>query len=257
MSKPFSLTYVIYNQTDPLGPILAILSLAPPFCVASLTLHTLLTRDLRGAFLLSGLVATAFLCTILKQIINQPRPVHANLHVSEYLLPDGQQGGMPSNHAAFVSFCAVFSMYFAMTQYKHYQTQTTTTTKSCYLRWIKRWVPAIGAIVIAAGCSYSRVHLGYHTINQVLVGTLLGSTMGGIYAVFYDGVYRNRIAPWVEQSWLGRDWDVRSYHDYYLEEEGDDVASFMARCLDDCRRRRVAANEGKRGLETDTKMKTT
>jgi len=250
MSKPFSLTHVLYDSNDPLGPIWALLSLAPPLCIASLTLHTLVTRDLRGAFVLSGLMATSCLCTLLKHILCQPRPSssHHHNHDADSTIPD--EYGMPSNHASFVSFCAVFCLYFAATQYNN-KHPTKTKTKSCSvgLRWIKRWVPAIGATVIAVGCSYSRVHLGYHTASQIIVGALVGALMGVWYGYLYGGAYRDRIAPWVEQSWLGRDWDIRSYHDDL--EDDEDVASFMARCLDEFRR-----EKGKR-LESEAKKKTT
>lgn len=238
MSKSFSPTHVIYDPSDPLGPVWALLSLAPPFCVAFLTIHTLVARDLRCPFVLSGLNITSILCSVLKQIIRQPRPT--TLHSGF---------GMPSNHAAFVSFCAVFSVWFALTQYgKPRPSEKPGGRRSHVLRRCKRWLPPVGSTTIAVGCSYSRIHLGYHTPIQVAVGALIGSSIGLGYGVLYAGVYRERIVPWVEGSWLGRDWDVRSYHDD-LGEDGEDVAWFMSRRLDEFRKTRGA------GLETEAKKK--
>jgi len=250
MSKPFSPTYVTYDPNDPLGPLWALLSLAPPFYVASLTLHTLATRDLRGAFLLSGMVGTAGLCTVLKRIVRQPRPPRPS---SSYLggddasFDESDRFGMPSNHAAFVSFCALFTLCFALTQCGG-RPRRRSERGSSTARWMKRWIPSIGAIGIALSCSYSRVHLGYHTPVQVMVGCLIGSLVGLWYAFLYDGVYRELIAPWVERSWLGRDWDVRSYHDEF--EDDDDVAGYMAKCLDEFRRTKYVQSQ------TETKKNT-
>ena len=254
--KPFSLTYVTYDVDDkPLGPIWALFSLAPPFCVAALTVHTIVTRDLRGAFLLSGQIVTAICVVLLKEIIRQPRP-------SMYVANDEKEEneyGMPSNHAAFVSFCACFSIYFAITQYSHTTNENSghrhSTLYKSAVKSLKRWAPPMAAVVIAIGCSYSRIHLGYHTSAQVLVGMILGCLIGTVYAKTYDGMYKTRFAPWIEQSWLGRDWDVRSYHDYFLiSEDGEgnkqnscDVAHFMAIRLDEYRQRSR--------LETNTKEK--
>ena len=240
MSKSFSPTHVIYDPSDPLGPVWALLSLSPPFCIAFLTLHAIVTRDLRYYFVLSGLCTTSALCSVLKRIVRQPRP--SNLH-SGY--------GMPSNHAAFVSFCATLSVWFALTQYGKpppYK-KRDELRQDKVVRWIKRWLPPIGSISIAVGCSYSRISLQYHTPIQVMVGALIGSSMGLVYNPFYAGFYQKRIVPWIEESWLERHWDVRSYHDNFRE-SGNDLAWFKSQSLDEFRRSKSAR------FETEAKKKT-
>jgi len=192
--KPFSLTHVVYSSDDTLGPLWALLSLAPPFCVVSLTTIIVVGRDLRAAFVLAGLVITSIISTVLKKIIDHERPGHifgpagtANHDdgkSSEMLLhvPASQQEGMPSNHSAFVAFAAAFTLLFAIRRCGGMQ--GTALVKS-----IKRWGPPLGAWAVAIGCAYSRVHLGYHTPNQVYAGFALGSILGALWYAIYETVY--------------------------------------------------------------------
>jgi membrane-associated phospholipid phosphatase len=47
-------------------------------------------------------------------------------------------------------------------------------------------------LAVAVGCSFSRIYLGYHTTNQVLVGACLGSIGGaGWYAIFEKKLVRD------------------------------------------------------------------
>ena len=209
--KPFSLTHVVYSSDDALGPLWALLSLSPPFCVVSLTTVIVVGRDLRAAFVLLGLVITTIISTILKKIIDHKRPDHvfgaagtgddgqsSTLHV-----PSSQEEGMPSNHAAFVAFAAAFSLLFAIRRCDKMQ-------GSAIVKSIKRYLPPIGAWLLAVGCAYSRVHLGYHTPNQVYAGFALGCALGGLWYTLYETIYINKISRLEE---LLTAFDFRSPHE--------------------------------------------
>ena len=218
--KPFSLTHVVYSSDDALGPFWALLSLSPPFCVVSLTTVIVVGRDLRAAFVLVGLVVTSIISTVLKKVIGHKRPDHvfsaaANpgddegqssddaLASSLLHVPSSQEEGMPSNHAAFVAFAAAFALLFAIRRCD--EMQGSVIAKS-----IKRWAPPIGAWAIAIGCSYSRVHLGYHTPNQVYAGFALGCALGGIWYRLYEMTYMNNISKLEE---VLTPFDFRSPHE--------------------------------------------
>mmetsp|Transcript_11488 Transcript_11488/g.33860 ORF Transcript_11488/g.33860 Transcript_11488/m.33860 type:complete len:230 (-) Transcript_11488:1879-2568(-) len=201
--KPFSLTYITYDSEDQLGPLWALLSLAPPFCVAALATVTVVSRDLRSAFVLLGLVSTSILCALLKKVLRQPRP--QNHHGVHGLLDDAHEGGMPSNHTAFVFFAAVFCTLFAVRRCSRMR------GPNALCRLVKRWVPMIGAWAIAFGCGYSRVHLGYHTWDQVFAGAAAGSIVGVLFFKMYEGVYCSSLGSYLE-SMLGS-WDFFSPHD--------------------------------------------
>ena len=185
---PFSLTHVVYSSDDPLGPLWALLSLAPPFCVVSLTTVIVVGRDLRAAFVLVGLIITSIISTVLKKIIGHERPDHifgsTYEQSSDMLLhvPVSQQEGMPSNHSAFVAFTGTFALLFAIRRCGSMQ-------GTVLVRSIKRWGPPAGAWTIATGCAYSRVHLGYHTHAQVYAGFALGCVLGVVWYRLYETAY--------------------------------------------------------------------
>ena len=217
--KSFSLTHVVYSSDDALGPLWALLSLSPPFCVVSLATVMAVGRDLRAAFVLLGLIATSIISTILKKAIDHKRPDHifgaacsgdddgqssADSSTSTMLyVPSSQEEGMPSNHAAFVAFAAAFALLFAIRRCDEMQ-------GSVIVKSIKRWVPPLGAWIIAIGCSYSRVHLGYHTPNQVYAGFALGCTLGGIWYRLYETMYMDKIS---KLEGLLTAFDFRSPHE--------------------------------------------
>ena len=76
--KPFSLTHITYPSQSPLhnalGPLLALLSLTPPFAVCALTTAIVFYKDVLSAYLLVGCVTSAFITSILKNVIQEPRP---------------------------------------------------------------------------------------------------------------------------------------------------------------------------------------
>ena len=215
--KPYSLTHVVYSSDDALGPLWALLSLSPPFCVVSLTTAIVVGRDLRAAFVLVGLIVTSIISTVLKKIIDHKRPGHifgaatspgddagqSSADPNMLHVPSSQEEGMPSNHAAFVAFAAAFALLFAIRRCDKMQ-------GSVIVKSIKRWAPPIGAWIIAIGCSYSRVHLGYHTSNQVYAGFALGCALGGLWYRLYETTYMNNISK-IED--LLTPFDIRSPHE--------------------------------------------
>lgn len=224
--KPFSLTHVVYSSDDAFGPCWALLSLSPPFCVVSLTTAVLVGRDLRAAFVLVGLIISSIISTILKKLIDQDRPDHifgainpddkGSSRPDMAHVPSSQEEGMPSNHAAFVAFTAIFSLLFAMRRCGNMKGTSA-------VRSIKRWTPPFGAWVIAIGCAYSRVHLGYHTPNQVYAGFVLGCALGGIWYRLYETAYVRNISKF---EYCLNSFDFRSPHDV------DDLAAERRKSLD-------------------------
>ena len=78
------------------------------------------------------------------------------------------------------------------------------------VRSTKRWGPPLGAWFIATGCAYSRVHLGYHTADQVYAGLVLGCVLGVVWFWLYETVYIS-IVHKLER--LLAPFDFRSPHD--------------------------------------------
>ena len=230
--KPFSHTHVVYDGSDPLGPLWALLSLAPPFYVIAITTQLVVGRDLRAGFVLSGLLITAATSTALKGWLDQPRPAGLGMGFGgTRTLPPSQTGGMPSNHASFVAFAAIFATLHAARRGGAVRGPTAA------VRAAKRWGAAAFLDTVALGCSYSRVRLGYHTPAQVYAGAALGAALGAAFYWLYGARYVARWGPALERSrWLDA-FDFRSPHDV-------DDALWWKGALDE-QRQRNRADDGR------------
>ena len=205
--KPFTLTYITYPADDSLySPLLALLSLFPPFGVCALTTATLIYKDVIAAFLLLGCLFSAFIGAILKRMIQQPRP-------DRYDNEDkNMEYGMPSNHSCFAWFCCTFVMMYVVKRgsmvaecqmpSRNCKGIIANTTKLHLAKNLtKIWnfmhnsLAIILALFIAIGCSYSRIYLGYHTLAQVYAGSCLGTILGiSWYQLFEMKLVRNLLA---------------------------------------------------------------
>lgn len=95
--------------------------------------------------------------------------------------------GMPSNHAQFVAFGAAYVLLFVTRRCKGAPT------------W-ERLLAAVVAVALAGACAASRVYLGYHTTEQVLVGLVVGAGCGGAWFAFTEAVLVRRFADWADTA---------------------------------------------------------
>lgn len=206
--KPFTLTHITYPADEPLyAPILALLSLLPPFGVCALTTAAVIYKDVIAAYMLLGSLFSAALSAILKRMIQQPRP-------DRYDDVDGKvEFGMPSNHSCFAWFCCTFVMIYVVKRGGVWADGSLPSR--CYNRGMSSTGPQINkkyqstflaklwmflhcsftlilTLFLAIGCSYSRVYLGYHTLVQVYAGSVLGMVLGTLwYHLFQTKMARN------------------------------------------------------------------
>ena len=200
--KDFSLTHIIYPTNDPLAKLLAFLSLTPPFAVCALTTSTLIHKDVIAAYLLTGSLICVGGSALLKEAIKQPRPRrfdHDPMEEMEY--------GMPSNHSSFVWFGATWVVLYIIRGGNAWSARSLISRKwndseeSCgvvdgnsrQLVWqfLHTQFTILTCLLIASGCAYSRVYLGYHTANQVVVGSVKGIVFGFVwYALFETRIVR-------------------------------------------------------------------
>lgn len=76
---------------------------------------------------------------------------------------------MPSSHAQFITFFAIYlSLFFV---FRHTPTYASTYP---YCNFLLRAAVAVGLTVAAVGVSASRIYLNYHTPKQVLAGCTAG-----------------------------------------------------------------------------------
>lgn len=148
-------------------------------------------RSLWVAALVIGQLANEGLNVVLKHIIKQPRPVStASSYVKSY--------GMPSDHAQFMAFAAVFVGLFFIRRLRlpealgdkksddssNKEGAWVSPNKGAYPRFVSlliRWGAAALGVSGAAAVAWSRVYLGYHTTEQIAAGFALGAVVGIAY----------------------------------------------------------------------------
>ena len=160
MRIPLDYTFVTYEQNDFIGLCLAFATLTPIYAMVMYTTLIILRRDYFTCYALGGQIFNLIVNKILKKVINQPRPVSCEI---------SSDSGMPSNHAQFISYLISFYIFQIAFNSKY----LTKFYKFFYINILL----LIGLVV-----SYSRIYLNYHTIDQVLVGVGIGTSIGIIWA---------------------------------------------------------------------------
>lgn len=202
-----SLTHVYYDPEDNISYLCAWLALVPQaLCIVYVTLIWS-TREAEVALMFAGQLACEAANFVLKRLLKQERP--SRIHKT------GKGYGMPSSHAQFVAFWAVAMALFLLVRHTPSWTDhgygprsavdggrgnrqqagadsNSTRPARRASSWGQDWVmvetyahrpwsyaeraaAAVFVLGVAALVAWSRVYLGYHTVNQVLVGCLAGS----------------------------------------------------------------------------------
>ena len=179
--KLLSLTAVVYQRGDKLGQLLAAISLLPLVLLVSLATLILCRRDLQTCCLLLGQLLNELVNKALKETIREARPLGS----------PGDDFGMPSSHSQFMGFFAACHVQFAYSRRKHH-----------------RGVEVYGSSALAVGCAvlvaFSRVHLRYHTLEQVLIGGALGVACGLGWRALTVTYFAPSIFPWLEETTLAK-----------------------------------------------------
>lgn len=145
-----------------------------PIILVFISWYLLFGNKILLSFYTCGLVLNSILNSILKKVIQQPRPLRGNKTLElkqaslKYALPFDLYG-MPSGHAQMAFFTTMF-MYLS-----------TSSTNLFYLY-------SIFSLFIC----YQRVAFGYHTISQVILGLIIGSIFS-YYVYYFYQVYQVKI----------------------------------------------------------------
>ncbi|CAG0883014.1 unnamed protein product [Cyprideis torosa] len=193
---PFSLTFVEYPKGDHWGHFLAVLSLVP-ISVIGVALPTLILfrRDLHTMYLTMGLLLNEAVNYVTKKTLRHPRPTLRKVHYNE--------NGMPSSHAQLICFLALYLLLFIWLRLHR-------SPSPSFVEWAWKILASVISLLVAILVCVGRVYLQYHTLNQVLVGSVLGATLGAGWFGLLQGAVGPfifpRLASWpVAQALLVRD----------------------------------------------------
>ncbi|KAF0695603.1 Aste57867_13643 [Aphanomyces stellatus] len=165
LKKPFSLTWVMYDVDDPLGQVLALVTLSPVFIMVMYATLILFQRDLHIIFMVLGQLVNEVINQILKRTIDQKRPDGADM----------EDAGMPSAHSQFMAFFATYVVLY------------TSNRMSKRREWEHK-AAIVGVIALACLVFVSRIRLGYHTVAQVVVGAAVGAGTGILWYIFMENM---------------------------------------------------------------------
>jgi membrane-associated phospholipid phosphatase len=136
--------------------------------------RSLSMKSLHDLLVFIGLCISHWSAKMLKKFWRQPRPVGS--HLSSF--------GMPSDHSMFTCFMAVYLILHLR--------EDTVAPRSFR-------VSSIALLVVTGAVMYSRVYLLAHTVEQVLVGALLGSVLAFWW---YRLVHRSLLPSKVLNKWF-------------------------------------------------------
>ncbi|PYH38367.1 phosphatase PAP2 family protein [Aspergillus neoniger CBS 115656] len=176
-----SLTHVHYDPSDLISFLSAWLALVPQaLCVSYATL-IVASREAEVVLMFAGQMGCEALNFVLKRIVKEERP--------KQMLGKGY--GMPSSHAQFMAYLAVYASLFLI--YRH---SPSLSQSGAALHF---WMRVLISLVLCLGAgavAVSRIYLNYHTPRQVLAGCGAGVICAFAW-FFITGLLRS-------QGWI--DW---------------------------------------------------
>jgi len=177
--KVLTLTYVEYQEGDPLGMLFAMYSLLPPIIVIVFITSFIIRRDLHTLTYGVGVIVNYAANYGLKQYFAEPRPLVRSIQFNEF--------GMPSTHSQFMWFVSTYMALFIAFRLHH--------KPACMeILWKLVWV--VLCLTSAWMMSYSRVYLEYHTTAQVVWGGVAGGAMAFLWFLLTQLVF-TPLYPWV------------------------------------------------------------
>lgn len=195
-TKPFSLTYVRYPIIDDSyyfkGKFLAIASLSPIFTVAHTIACLLSQRELFDFTLTVGIFLNECLAQLLKHYLQQERPKSCQR------VDFCDTHGMPSSHAQLAFFNSAMSVLVLLRRWKHAKKYGGEGEKAGVD--VSSSVLSLMTVPIAVIVGYSRVELGYHTIEQVVAGAAIGLMFGSMWFLVTTRVFAKQFSELVKED---------------------------------------------------------
>lgn len=172
---PLSMFHAEYREGDLASLAHAWVQILPFLLFIAIVAIIAVTRQIHFISMALGVLATDLVCRILKKTLEHPRPANSPR--------DGF--GMPSEHAAFVSYIACASIVGLMRM----------KVKPAILKPLLTVVLAALPVVVG----WSRVDYRAHTIGQVLAGTGIGAGTALMWTYYESRVDMRRLQRHINQ----------------------------------------------------------
>ncbi|KAG0124807.1 hypothetical protein HOY82DRAFT_493706 [Tuber indicum] len=153
-----SFSHVYYNPDDPVSLLCAWLALLPQALGVSYATLVIAQREIEVLLMFAGQLSCEALNWALKRYFKQGRPKQMY----------GNGYGMPSSHAQFMAF---FAVYFSLWIHR----------RSKGFSPVVRWALSGGILAVSATVALSRIYLSYHTAGQVACGYFVGALFAVVW----------------------------------------------------------------------------
>jgi len=184
--KPFSLTYVEYEDGNAFSLVFALLSLAPITLVVIQATIACCSKELSFIYLFAGQLFNEVINLLLKNVFKHKRPEGAKR----------TDHGMPSAHTQFMFFFATFFLLFFLTKVK-------------FRSFIWKPLYVMSILALTGLVAYGRLVMSMHTLDQVLVGAVFGTLIGTFWFLFYVLLNHYHVFSYIEELSLAKYFYIR------------------------------------------------
>lgn len=156
------------------------------FCGTCEALETMRAWGLISATVDAAVLVVAVLL-IFGYSLDLPLWIAANISINlalKYIIGEERPGpcgcgpGMPSVHAQLAAFLLVVYIYWELRRWRNHV---------CFIVW-----HFLLATVLVSLVFVSRGVLGYHTVIQIVVGAVIGFTLGILYVIVHQSLRRRK-----------------------------------------------------------------
>jgi len=155
------LTQVLYDDSSYISLAMALITLSPILLMASYAALAIFMREMTVINMWAGQFCCEAFNLVLKRMVKQGRP------------PDSVANGygFPSSHSQYMGYFATFLILHL--HFKHKFSSHGSSDSTGFRAWA--YIAIIAWAVIVA---YSRYHLSYHSVSQILWGVCIGVGFG-------------------------------------------------------------------------------
>jgi len=151
------LTHVLYDDSSYFSLAMALITLSPILLMASYAVLAIFTREITIINMWAGQFCCEGLNLAIKRIVKQGRPPGSV----------GNGYGFPSSHSQYMGYFATFLILHL--HFRH---------KFALVDQVIRALVYSALIAWAVAVAYSRYHLSYHSVSQILWGVSIGISFG-------------------------------------------------------------------------------